>query len=350
MLKNFSNKLRLYIKRFLGKSIYFGIHAKDFIKKSFKQKNKSLKNIKLSSFFPNLLQKRKLGFLIFLGVIFLYYGIGAFVSSNINTNLDYKLSANNNSRYTTSALIHTLKAQVDDTQWTPALPIIFPAYFLDNLPSFQIGAKDSIKHFVKKMSTFYNDNDLKKASELLNYAPNIWLFSKTNDDTIAPGSVKQYRKALALLNNFANNQNNKYPLELKELNYFLSSINALLDKNIQQLDKQIREHSSDMFSPSSDNVFYNIKGSAFVIHYTIEGLIKDYQDQIVNAELYDDMTTILKHIKSVVEFSPITIKNSSIDDIYSANHLIYVAYFLSSAQNKLKDVIYALEQKNRETF
>ena len=350
MLKNFSNKLRLYIKRILGKSIYFWIFAKDFIKKSFKQKNKALKNIKLSSFLPNLLQKRKLGFLIFLGAIFLYYGIGTIVSSNINTNLNYKLSANNNSRYTTSALIHSLKTQVDDTQWTPALPIIFPAYFLDNLPNFQIGAKDSVKHFIKKMSSFYNDKDLKKASELLNYAPNIWLFSKTNDDTIAPGSVKQYRKALALLNNFANNQNLKHPLDLKELNLFLTSINSLFDKNLQQLDKQIREYSSDMFNHSSDNVFYNIKGSSFVVYYIIEGLIKDYQDQIVKDELYVDMTTILKNLKSVVEFTPITIKNSSIDDVYSANHLIYVAYFLSSAQNKLKDVIYTLEQKNKESF
>lgn len=348
MLKNLSNKLRIYSKRFLGKSVYSCIYAKDFIKKSFKNKNKSKKyNILPSSLF-NVLKKRKLVFSSIVSFIFLYYGIGAIVSSSINTNLNHKLTTTNNTRYSTNALIYTLKTQVDDTQWTPALPIIFPAYFLDNLPNFQIGAKDSIKYLTQKMSAYYVDNNLKKAGELLSYAPDIWLFSKTNESTLAPGSAKQYRKALALLNTFSENQNTLHPLDLNELNYFLNNLNTLLEKNINKLNKHIQEHSSDFFNNKSDDVFYNAKGSAYVIYYVIKGLTKDYQDQIVDAELYDDITTILKNLEIAINFNPISIKNASPDDIYQANHLIYLTYYLLSAQNKLKDVSFNIDLKSRK--
>ena len=348
MLKNLLNKFKVLLKRLLGNSVYACTYSKDFIKKSFKHKNKSPKNNKLTSYFSNIFKKRKFGFLAIFGVIFIYYGLGLIISSKINTNLEYKLTAPNNTRYTTNALTYTLKTQVDDVQWTPALPIIFPAYFLDNLPSFQIGTKDAVKYLVKKMSAFYVDSELKKAGELLNYAPNIWLFSKTNDDTLAPGSAKQYRKALALLNTFSTKQSALYPLDIKELKYFLNSLDSLLDINIQNLDKHIREHSSDLINNNADNIFYSTKGNAFVIYYTIKGLTKDYQDQIVEAELYDDITTILKNLETALNFNPISIKNSSPEDVYSANHLIYLAYFLSQAQNKLKDVSYNFELKTRE--
>ena len=348
MLKNLLNKLKISLKRLLGKSVYVCTYSKDFIKKSFKNKNKSPKNNKLSSLFTNIFKKRKFGFIAVFSIIFIYYGLGIIISSKTNTNLEYKLSAPNNTRYTTNALIYTLKTQVDDTQWTPALPIIFPAYFLDNLPNFQIGTKDAIKHLVKKMSAYYIDSELKKAGELLNYAPNIWLFSKTNDDTIAPGSAKQYRKALALLNSFSIKQSTLYQLDIKELKYFLNSLDSLLDNNIQKLDKHIREHSSDLINHRTDDVFYYTQGNAYVIYYTIKGLTKDYQDQIVEAELYDDITTILKNLETAINFNPISIKNASPEDVYLANHLIYLAYFLSQAQNKLKSVSYNIELKTRE--
>ena len=81
---------------------------------------------------------------------------------------------------------------MDDSPWTPA---VFPAAVLDNLPNFQLGAKDSVRYFVKRMARFYGDKNLKEAGELLDYPADIWLFSQTGEDRLAPGSAKQYRKA-----------------------------------------------------------------------------------------------------------------------------------------------------------
>lgn len=273
----------------------------------------------------------------------LYYGLGAYVSSEINNPLDTDIKKSPQSSYTTAALSYTLKTQVDDAAWTPALPIIFPAAILDNLPNFQIGVKDSVGYFTKKLATLYNDKNLAEASSLLDYPAKIWLFSQIDGDKLAPGSAKQYRKAISKITKAVYKTPHNETEQKKEFNYMLSALDNLLSHQINQLSKQVLEHNSELLDFNADNIFYHTKGAVYTAYYVLSALVKDHQNLIINTEQYEHVTSALKHLKNAEELSPITIQNGSPQESYTANHLLYLAYHLLLAQNQINKIRYTLK-------
>ena len=182
-------KLKITAKRLLGKCVYAYVYLKNSILELRRTSNAAIppsrkkhKN-SLFNFIVLFVERWRFFTIALFGFIAVYYGLGAAVSSKINNALDAPLAINASSpRYTAAALLHVLKTQVDDSPWTPALPAVFPAAVLDNLPNFQLGAKDSVRYFVKRMARFYGDKNLKEAGELLDYPADIWLFSQTGED------------------------------------------------------------------------------------------------------------------------------------------------------------------------
>jgi hypothetical protein len=271
--------------------------------------------------------------LIIGGILVFYYGLGAAVSSKINNKLDVPVQQTETSpRHTTATLLYILKAQMDDQAWTPALPLIFPAAVLDNLPNFQIGSKNTVAYFTKKLSRMQADPALKEATTLLNYPPDIWLFSQTAEDKFSPGSAKQYRKAMARI---AASDTHKSTPSAEELPALLDTVINLLEQKISLLNKQIQEHSTDIFDYRADDVFYQTTGTAYALHYMLTALEKDYQSQIVQTEQYENLTSAQKFLEKAVKLDPLFIKNAQPTDVYAANHLLYLAYYLSEAENRL---------------
>lgn len=278
-----------------------------------------------------------------MGILTLYYGIGATVSSNINNSLDAEIKKSPQSSYVTAALAHTLKTQVDDSLWVPALPVIFPAAILDNLPNFQIGVKESVRYFTQKLANLYADENLKEAASLLEYPADIWLFSQTDGNGFAPGSAKQYRKALAEIIAFAPKFSSNEDSQKQELNYMLTALDSLLQHQIDRLSKQVQEHNSEILDFQADNIFYYIKGTIYTSYYILAALAKDYQDLIVQTEQYEHITSALKHLKDAELLSPITVQNGAPEESYTANHLLYLAYHLLLAQNQINKIRYAIK-------
>ena len=190
MMQAILTKLKITAKRLLGKCVYAYVYLKNSILELRRTSNAAIppsrkkhKN-SLFNFIVLFVERWRFFTIALFGFIAVYYGLGAAVSSKINNALDAPLAINASSpRYMAAALLHVLKTQVDDSPWTPALPAVFPAAVLDNLPNFQLGAKDSVRYFVKRMARFYGDKNLKEAGELLDYPADIWLFSQTGEDS-----------------------------------------------------------------------------------------------------------------------------------------------------------------------
>ncbi len=343
MISTFLTKLKIELKRLLGKCVYACVYIKNSYKELKiappQEKNKKRHKNKLLNLLIKFSEQWKIISLSLIGFLVIYYGIGAAVSSKINNNLNYNIQITEESpRYTTEALRYILKTQIDDTAWTPALPIIFPASILDNLPNFQIGAKDSSKYLIKRLSVYHADNNLKEAADLLNYPANIWLFSQTADDKLAPGSAKQYRKALAKLTDFANSPNNQKAMGYNEFLYILSGLENIIEKQLQKLSLQVNEHNSELLDFKADNIFYYAKGNTFTVYYILQALTKDYQDFIVETNEYEDFMTALSFLRKACELEAFSIKNAAPQDSYSANHLLYLGYYLSRAQNYIQKI------------
>ena len=177
------------------------------------------------------------------------------------------------------------------------------------------------------------------------YFADIWLFSQDKNDKLSPGSAKQYRKAIADLTEFAKKENILYQPSINHLLSQLKGINSLFTKQIAKIDKHTLEHKSDLFDIRADDLFYHTQGVLYTAHYYLLGLSKDYQDLIVENELYDKITTTLKVIQKAIELNPTIIKNAPLDNTYSANHLIYLAYYMANAQNHINNIVTTIKNK-----
>ncbi len=319
MINNILAKLKLFIKLTINKGIYCYLYIKALFKDVKNKKVKTKKKYK-TTFFEiifNIIEKWKIVSFFVICFVILYYGIGAMISSKINNDLDDKIIISSKSNHLNSSIIHILKQQVDENQWTPALPIIFPASILDNLPNFQIGAKDGVKFFIKQMSNRLNNENLANAYKLLDYPENIWLFSKIDDENIAPGSAKQYRKALTNITKFNNEVIlNEYTKE--DFLYYCNALNLLLKSRTKKLQNHIVENNSKTIDLRSDDLFYQTKGYIYSIYYILSAISKDYQNLIVQTNQYDNIVFTLDALEKSSDISPMVIKNSSLENSYSS--------------------------------
>lgn len=341
MINNILNKIKELIKELYSQSKnaykYFNKKIMPLLKTTLRKYKKNFRNI--TSLITKQWKVAGLGLSIF---IIAYYGIGATISSKLNNTLDYEIKISQTSpTYTGNALTYILKSQIDDAAWTPSLPAFFPASILDNLPNFQLGVKNSLNYIVKKLAKHHNNSHLKNASELLDYPADIWLFSQTNDK-LSPGSAKQYRKAISHIIEFCSSKDNS-STDTSNLLISLNNINKLLQKQLKTIEKQIQEHNSEFFDFSSDNIFYQAQGTVYTSYYILNALQKDYQDVIVNTNQYENITTALMFLNKAISLQPTIIKNASLEDIYGANHLLYLAYYISQAQNYIKTIYYTIK-------
>ncbi len=342
-------KLKITVKRILGRCVYNWVYLKKQIQKALDMPNGKLFSKKTGNNLVTLAFKRwKSCSFIIICLLGTYYGIGAFVSSRIDTRLNLEVKTSTPETHALSALGFVLRAQIDNAPWTPALPAIFPAAVLDNLPNFQIGAKDAIAYFIKYYAQSYQNKHLQKARELLNYPEDIWLFSQTKEDSFAPGSAKQYLKALAEIETFINKDALLQQANKPLLSELIKGVDKLLSDQISDINGYTREHTSEYLDFEADNLFYKIQGSTYVIHYLLTGIIKDYQSEIVDMEQYENITTALKFLSDAVKLNPFRVKSTALNDSYGANHLIYLAYYLLQAEIYIKDMHHTLDLNRKE--
>lgn len=342
MIHRLYSKLEPYLKNWINRSRPFCLALSNKIKKHFLTISQKISPPKRCPNFITIMTKR---WKIILGTLFIFlsifYGLGAIVSAPINNRLDVQPKTSlAPGQYSLAALAYVLKTQVDDTAWTPALPLIFPAAILDNLPNFQLGVKNSTNFFIKKLAHRYQDKHLGKAQKLLDYPPDIWLFSQTQEDTLAPGSAKLYRRALAQIKKAI--IKNKTPATLTTADFLsiINDINSLISQKIAVINQHILEHNSETIDLKADDIFYQTSGTAYTLHYLLTAIIKDYKEQILSAEQYENITSALKFLKDAASLEPLLIKNAALTDSFAANHLAYLVYYLAQAQNKLQQIYY----------
>ena len=273
--------------------------------------------------------------------LFCYYFIGAMISEKIDTSPIIKGNTEQSVQLQTPRVLQSLlRREIDEHIWTPNLPVIFPAYVLDNMPAFQIGIVHSVRDTAKTMKNFTVANmyetPIRKAVKLLNYRPDIWLLSQKSAFGIAPSSNSQYRKARKELEHL--NEIKNFVLTADDLRLALKNISQNLRKITESSEAHVREFSGDWFDLSADDIFYTNKGYAFGLWQISEGLAQDFKQIILRANAYEEWTIFASNLQKAAEFQPRIVRNGEPESFTTPNHLAIQNYYLAAARAEAEKI------------
>ena len=286
----------------------------------------------------------------FAAFVILYYPLGGCLTQNIDTSVNYEITpVLPEQSATVETMAFLINREVNDHLWTPNLPFFFPAYFLDNMPSFQSGIIKSTgtmaSAFARRLSpgviSSAEDVSLQNAAKLLKYPGNIWMFAPGSTLKPAPSSSKQYRKARRQLLNYNAAVAEKqltFSRSAQDLEYFLLQIAVSLSRSTAEIENQIREHSSSWLDTKADNIFFYNQGKSYAWYLLIKALGNDYKNIIVETGEYENWTRLLKALEEASSLSPFLIRNAELNDSLAPNHLSYLGFYLQKAENITRQI------------
>ena len=259
-------------------------------------------------------------------LIILYYFIGSLTVEKIDKDINFESLK----EYKGYAFIQTsadlIKREIDDHMFTPNLPFFFPASVLDNMPSYQKGIIESLANTIDFVSKSVSDTEIVKASSLLHYPANVWLFSKTKDFKIEPSSVAQYRKARRSLLKF----NETAVVEKKVIYQVLSAV----EKNMGLVEQKLQKNIDLRRTLKADNVFFWAQGNLYADFLLLKSAQKD---------LMFDSSSVLRPLKQGLDMKPLFVRNGKINSTTTPNHLLTLAYFTLKARTELNRQIEELK-------
>ncbi len=310
----------------------------------------NLSPLRLLSFFNSWSQV--LGVLI-LGFVCLYYPLGGYIVNKIDTSSDFEFKNNPEQSATVEVMSYLIKREVNDNLWTPNLPFIFPSYFLDNMPNFQLGIISALSRTTLAMSRKLDktvisekESPLKTAAALLQYPGTIWMFSPQNRLTPAPSANSQYRRARRRLIEYNQSLLDGSRIFYKspdDLSYLTRSVANTLWKSNVIIESHVREFSSGLFDGKADDVFYYAQGQAYAYHLIMLALSHDYKDIIVNREIYEDWIRAVKYLENASQLDPSFVRNGALDSSFSPNHLAALSYYTSRAAYVIQNLSFKLK-------
>ncbi len=279
----------------------------------------------------------------------LYYSLGGWLVQNIDTTTDYEIRTTDNQSATVEMMSFLINREIRENMWTPNLPFIFPSYFLDNMPNFQLGVVSSLKTTsaalaarLDKTVAQKSDMPLKSAAEYLSYPGTVWMFSPANKLVPAPSAGSQYRKARRQLVEYNQSLRDGSVFFYKssaDLAYFLQRIADDLWKSGTILEAQVREHSSSWIDTKSDDVFYFQKGKVYAYYLLVKALGHDYKDIVVGCDVYRPLTSILKTLEDAAQLDPTFVRNGEVDSSSAPNSLMTIGYYTLKAASISKMVV-----------
>lgn len=296
----------------------------------------------------------QIALMIIFCVVFLYYPFGGLLTHKIDTS-SYQSQNQNNNLFVIDSMSYLINREVHTHIWTPNLPFLFPSYFLDNMPNFQMGIISAVSRTATGLSKIYytvaGDKTLphlEEAAKLLRYPPDIWLVSNQNHLLPATSSNTQYKKGRRQLNNFNRELASGrilLPHDARNFATILSAINRDLAQLINTISAQIREHSTDWFDFKADDTFYYAYGKLYAYLQITKALSNDFKDTLVQYEIYSQWTSLISLLEQAITIKPAIVRNSTLNSVFAPNHLAYLSNQAAQAGNYLNVIIYQLQSK-----
>lgn len=319
-----------------------------------------------------------LSFLI--GVFFFFYALGVYWSfepEQIDLRASVKEDALANKEKpvvgytTTTALIRMAETLLDKPGGYLANDAMPPSVFLDNMPSWELGALEMIRDMALAMrQEFSRSQSQSKENVFLKVAQPQFNIDHTS--WAIPSAESEYRKAIAELYKYrshlsdASKQSNQFYARADNLRDWINEVTKRLGSYSQRLsasvgkeqfnidlagDKQAQQStlaSNDMQLKTSwwkiDDEFYEARGACYVLLHFLKAIEIDFNDVLINKNARVSVQQIIRELESSQEdiWSPMVLNGSGFGVL--ANHSLVMANYISRANAALIDLNDLLSQ------
>lgn len=261
-----------------------------------------------------------------------YYPAGALMTHRIDMSMRLNDSAG------VPKAVSTLEAlgnrELIRNVYTPNLPFFYPGAVLDNMPAFQTGIFSEIKDFTKTLSALKPDSEeLARAAELLSYPPDVWYFK---DGKPAKSSAAKYKGAVEALGAYKKSGRSS-ELSADELPVVILSLRDSLKREGERIENHIVKNEKKFFDWQADNLFYFVKGRAYVIALLLRDMKTDFPDAFKDETFKTLITDAQIALQKALDIQPLIVSNASPQTQFAPNHLLGLGFYLSRAQSVLTE-------------
>ena len=288
--------------------------------------------------------------ILVLATILLYYTLGAAWVHKIDDDIEFDSGgyAAGSSKAVTMAAALVLR-ELDENLWTANDPFFYPGWVLDNKPNFQQGLVYAVSRFALELSDQLGrargssqvDPDLDKASGLLRYPGNVWIFDLSTSMMPTASSEKQYRaaaKALESYNERLSEGNAIFDRRADNLMAALERIAADIGSSSAIIDRHVIEESGWPLHFTADDIFYATKGRLYGYYMILRELGVDFAPVIQASALDQVWAQMLESMRIAAQLQPMVVMNGGPDSQVVPSHLSAQGFFLLRARTQLKEI------------
>ena len=241
-----------------------------------------------------------------------------------------------------------IEREVDENSWVANDPFFMPGSVLDNMPNYQQGVVTALSRFALELTdqiartrgSSQVDPDLERASGLLRYAGDVWIFDLSTSLAPTASSESQYRRAMR---------------SLRDYNERLAAGNAVFEPRSDNLQATLERIAADIGSVSAalerrleerpwfldteaDDLFYRTKGRMYGYYLVLRELGHDFAEIIEERQLEAAWAQMLDSFGDAAVLYPWMVVNGDPEGQLTPSHLAAQGFYVLRARTQLREI------------
>jgi hypothetical protein len=273
---------------------------------------------------------------VFIALLIIY-PVGAWWASTMDDDPDFGAAAlKPNQSLAIANMAALLDREVNTNGWTPNDTILWPSVLLDNMPNYQRGILTALQHVSAQLAG--QDDDLKEATELLGYPPDVWVWQPLA--SLWPASSEhKYNNAVEALRRYndrlaAGPATGRAPAVLAAV---LSRAASDLGKAATAIDNRISNRSGFLFiNNEADDIFYTTKGELYAYYIVLKGMERDYPALIKQRGLEKNWRAMMESLRAGASLRPWIVLNAEPDSSFATCILCSEGFYVLRAEAEMR--------------
>jgi len=296
---------------------------------------------------PKTIAKR--GVLMIATTLVLYFGALGTALQRIDANPDFMPPTPvGDGSHAVDMSVALIEREVRTHRWAPNDPVFFPTVFHDNMAQFQRGVMRALSRFTLELETQVGrlngtsaiDRDLERATGLLQFPTDVWIFDFKQSVLPVQPADSQYRAAAQALRAYNERvAGNLATFETRPdaLVFMMERMICEFGARSAMIDRHTRGDTG-LLNTTSDDIFYFNKGFSYATYLLMRELGRDFERVITQAGVDAGWTQMLESLRNAAIQRPLVVLNSSGDDSFFANHLHMQGFYLKRSLLQMEGV------------